>query len=101
MGDNFGRKPALLASISLMAISTFSLGLMPGYHTIGVWAPLLLLFLRSLQGFSCGGELIGSMVFVVEHAPRAKRGFYGSFADAGINMGFLLACLVAWLIISH
>ena len=98
MGDTLGRKPALLLSISLMALSTCGVGLLPNYATIGMWAPILLLILRLLQGFSCGGELIGSMIFVVEHAPRADRGLYGSFAVAGSCSGLLLAPLIALLI---
>ena len=98
IGDTLGRKPALIISIRLMAISTFAVGLLPDYHIVGVWAPLLLLVLRSLQGFSCGCELVGSIVFVVEHAPTTKRGFYGSFADASAYLGILLASLVAWVI---
>ncbi len=60
--------------------------------------PLLLLVLRSLQGFAYGGEYAGSIVFLVEHAPKAKRGFYGSFADVGANSGMLFAMLIAWLV---
>jgi len=98
MGDNFGRKPALITSITLMALSTGGIGLLPDYAAMGMWATLLLLVLRLLQGFSCGGELIGSMIFVIEHAPRAQRGFYGSFVEAGLMSGLLLASLVAYLI---
>lgn len=98
MGDNFGRKPALTTSIWLMALSTFALGLLPTYAAIGVWAPLLLLMVRLLQGFSCGGELTGSIIFLVEHSPRANRGFYGSFGMLGMGSGILLASLVTWLI---
>ena len=98
MGDRLGRKPALLVSIWLMALSTVGLGLLPIYQTIGVWAPMLLLILRILQGFSCGGELTGSAIFIIEHAPREKRGFYGSFADTGTSMGALLAVFASWLI---
>lgn len=79
-----------------MALSTLALGLLPNYNTIGVWAPLLLLIVRSLQGFSCGGELIGSIVFVIEHAPRAKHGFYSGFGMIGTTSGLLLAPLVVW-----
>ncbi len=97
IGDTLGRKPALITSIWLMALSTFALGLLPTYQSIGVWASLLFLILRICQGFSCGGELTGSTIFLVEYAPETKRGFYGSFAYAGANLGLLLASLVAWL----
>ncbi len=98
MGDNFGRKPALIVSIGLMTGSTFILGILPNYQVVGLSAPLLLLMVRLLQGFSCGGELIGSVIFVVEHAPHDHRGFYGSFSVAGANVGLLLATLVVWLL---
>ena len=98
IGDNFGRKPALIMSIWLMAVSTCAMGLLPNYAMIGVWAPLLLLFVRSLQGFSMGGEYCGSLILIIEHAPGNKRGFYGSLGVAGSALGLLLASLVAWII---
>ncbi len=98
MGDRLGRKPALLVSIWLIAISTSALGVLPSYNAVGVWAPLLLLIVRILQGLSLGGELMGSTIFTVEHAPRAQRGFYGSFVDTGASLGFLFASFAAWLI---
>ena len=97
IGDQLGRKPALVVSIWLMAISTCGLGLIPDYPTIG-GAHLLLLNLRILQGFSVGGEVTGSIIFIVEHAFREKRGFYGSFGKVGFALGLLLPTLVAWLI---
>ena len=75
IGDKVGRKPALIFSILLIAFSTFLPGLLPTYHSVGVWTPLLLLMLRLLQGLSCGGELIGAIVFIVEHANPKKEGF--------------------------
>ena len=97
IGDRYGRKPALLMSIWLMALSTCGIGLIPDYDTIG--GPILLLLnLRILQGFSCGGELIGSIIFLVEHAPRERRGFYGSLGGAGYSLGLLMASLLMWLI---
>jgi len=97
MGDRFGRKPALMASIWLMALSTCGIGLIPDYDTIG--GPILLLLnLRIFQGLSCGGEYAGSMIFLVEHAPKGQQGFYGSFGEQGITLGFLLAILTVWLI---
>jgi MHS family proline/betaine transporter-like MFS transporter len=80
-----------------MTLSTCGIGLIPDYPTIG-GAPLLLLNLRVLQGFSCGGELTGSIIFVVEHAPRGKRGFYGSIAAVGMTLGVLFASFIAWLV---
>ena len=98
VGDNYGRKPALLISVVLMALSTSAIGLLPDYHMIGVWAPMLLLFIRLLQGFSCGGEFTGSIIFVVEHASPTNRGFYGSIGMIGFAAGLLMASLVGWLV---
>ena len=98
MGDRIGRKPVLRITILLMAFSTFSIGLLPNYAILGVWAPILLVIIRILQGCSIGSELIGATIFVVEHAPKTKRAFYGSFANAGQSTGLLLAALVIWLL---
>ena len=98
LGDTFGRKLALLISILLMAISTFAIAFLPTYHMVGILAPLLLLILRMLQGISCGGEYAGSMIFLVEHAPQGKQGFYGSFGEQGVGLGFLLAMFTVWLV---
>lgn len=98
IGDQIGRKTALIVSILLMAFGTFLLGLLPTYQMVGVWAPLLLLMMRLFQGLSFGGEFTGSIIFIVEHAPPQKKGFYGSFGMVGVSLGLLLASLVAWLI---
>ncbi len=98
MGDRLGRKSALLVSIWLMALSTFAIGILPTYEKVGVLAPLLLLALRILQGLSCGGELTGSIIFTVEHAPKAQRGFYGSIATTGFSLGLLLGSFAGWII---
>ena len=97
MGDALGRKPALMTSMGLMTLSTCGIGLIPDYNTIG--GPILLLLnLRILQSFSFSGELSGAFIFIVEHAPLAKRGFYGSFGIVGMCSGSLLGCFVAWVI---
>ena len=98
VGDTLGRKSALIMSMWLMAFGSFSIGLLPNYYAIGVWAPILLVVLRMLQGFSFGGEYCGSIIFVLEHAPRTRRGFYGSITDAGQNLGYLLSALIIWLL---
>ena len=98
IGDKFGRQKAISISILLMAIPTFLMGILPGYDKIGIWAPILFLFLRILQGISMGGEYTAAMVHVVEKAPRNKRGFYGSWTDAGNQIGVMLAAQsVVWL----
>lgn len=89
IGDKFGRTKAISWSILLMAFSTFGMALLPGYDSIGIAAPLLLAFLRALQGISMGGEYTSAMVHLVEKAPSNKRGFFGALSDAGSNVGVL------------
>ena len=98
-GDRAGRKPALLLTIGLMALGTGLIGLLPGYDTIGVWAPLLLVVARALQGFSAGGEWGGSASFLVEWAPSARRGLFGSFHPGSIFLGQLVGTGVSYLLV--
>jgi metabolite-proton symporter len=93
-GDRLGRKSMLVWSLMLMGLSTFSIGLLPGYASIGVWAPMLLTFLRFTQGFALGGEWGGAVLMSVEHAPRARRGLFGSFVALGLPIGIILSNLV-------
>src|SRR5262249_38123751 len=79
MGDTHGRKAALLLTIFLMAAGTVLIGILPTYASIGFAAPALLLVARLMQGFSTGGEWGGSTAFIVEWAPKGKRGLFGSF----------------------
>lgn len=98
IGDKFGRQKAISISILLMAVPTFLIGVLPGYNQIGIWAPILLVFFRILQGISMGGEYTAAMVHIVEKAPANKRGFYGSWTDVGNQLGVLLAGQsVVWL----
>jgi MHS family proline/betaine transporter-like MFS transporter len=90
IGDRVGRKRALELSVLLMAVSTTVLGLLPTYATIGVWAPLLLTVIRLFQGLSIGGEYVGSMSFLTEHAPPGRRGFIGSWSGTSVVLGSLL-----------
>lgn len=90
MGDKFGRKNTLVISLLLMGISTVCIGLLPTYQSIGVMAPILLVFLRLVQGIALGGEWGGAVLLAVESAPKEKRGFYGSFPAMGIPFGMLL-----------
>ncbi len=90
LGDRFGRKPVLSISIIAMGVSTFAIGLLPTYAQIGVAAPVLLIVLRIAQGLCVGGEFPGAMVFLSEHAPSARRGFYASWAQAGTFLGVML-----------
>ncbi|MCR6522073.1 MFS transporter [Lysinibacillus capsici] len=90
MGDKFGRKNTLVVSLLLMGISTVCIGLLPTYSSIGIFAPILLVFLRLLQGIAVGGEWGGAVLLAVENAPKEKRGFFGSFPAMGIPLGMLL-----------
>src|SRR5215469_1811647 len=83
IGDKKGRKLALTASVTLMAIPTFLIGLLPTYHQIGVWASGLLVLMRLLQGLSVGGEYTTSSIFLVEESAAGNRGFLGSFVPFG------------------
>jgi MHS family proline/betaine transporter-like MFS transporter len=98
LGDKVGRQKVLAATLMLMAASTFAVGLLPGYAQIGVWAAVLLVILKLLQGFSTGGEYAGATTFVCEYAPDKRRGFFASFLDMGSYIGFALgASLVSVL----
>jgi MHS family proline/betaine transporter-like MFS transporter len=94
IGDCFGRRAALTFSVAAMAISTFPIGLLPGYRTIGVLAPVGLTLLRVMQGLSVGGEYTGSMVFLAEHAPEGRRGLMGALGVSGATAGILLGSAV-------
>jgi len=95
IGDKRGRKKALLLSIMMMAIPTTLIGLLPTYETIGWYSALLLIILRLLQGLSVGGEFTGSISFLVESAPKGKRGFFGSWTTFGVFGGMLLGSGIA------
>jgi len=90
-GDKVGRKTMLSLTLLLMGVATFCIGLLPTYNVIGAWAPILLILLRVLQGFGVGGEWGGAVLMAVEHAPVARRGFYGSWPQVGVPAGLLLS----------
>ena len=94
-GDLLGRKRMFMLSIFLMAVPTLAIGLLPTYAVIGIWAPLLLLALRVLQGAAIGGEVPGAWVFVSEHVPPRHAGFACGTPTAGLTVGILLGSLVA------
>ncbi|KGA95167.1 L-Proline/Glycine betaine transporter ProP [Leptospirillum ferriphilum] len=102
LGDAIGRKSVLVITLAIMAISTFSIGLIPGYQTIGLTAALLLFLARLAQGFSTGGEYAGAMTYVVEYSPDKRRGRMASLLEVGTLTGFILGAgmvtaLTAWL----
>ncbi len=94
LGDRIGRSRVLAATIIMMASATFLVGMLPSYDAIGIWAPILLVLLRMIQGFSTGGEYGGAATFMAEYSPDRKRGFFGSFLEFGTLAGFTLGALV-------
>ncbi|MGH3993813.1 MAG: MFS transporter, partial [Pseudonocardiaceae bacterium] len=94
IGDRFGRKRVLVATILLMGLSTFLIGCLPGYGQIGVAAPVLLVALRLLQGLSAAGEQAGANSMSLEHAPAHRRAYYTSFTLSGTQCGQILATAV-------
>jgi MFS family permease len=93
-GDRIGRKSMLVWSLMLMGLSTFGIGLLPNYAAIGVWAPVLLVACRFVQGFALGGEWGGAILMAVEHAPHDRRGTFGSLVALGLPAGIILSNLV-------
>lgn len=97
-GDKIGRRPMLVLTLLLMGAATTLVGVLPTYAMIGIWAPLLLVFLRVLQGISAGGEWGGAVLMAVEHAPKRKRGLFGASPQVGVPLGILLASGVMALV---
>ena len=95
-GDKYGRKHLLQVAIVLVGASTFLMGCLPTFNSIGYWAPALLVALRFLQGFAVGGEWGGAVLLVAEHAPNESRGFWASWPQAALPLGNLLATIVLW-----
>ncbi len=100
IGDKLGRRKALSLSIVIMSVSTFCIALIPGYGTIGLLAPVLLLLVRVVQGFSAAGEYAGASAFLVEYAPANRRGLYAAVVPASTAAGLLLGSLIAALLSS-
>ena len=94
LGDMIGRKQTFLMTILIMGLSTFVVGLLPGYNTIGWAAPIILIALRMLQGLALGGEYGGAVVYVAEHAPANRRGFFTSWIQTTATLGLLLSLMV-------
>jgi metabolite-proton symporter len=90
IGDRVGRKKTLVATMIIMGVATFLIGLVPSYATIGIAAPILLVLLRLAQGAAIGGEWGGAVLMAVEYAPRGKRGYYGSLPQIGLALGLML-----------
>lgn len=94
LGDRIGRKYTFMITLSIMAVSTVGIGLTPGYKTIGVFAPVIVLFLRLAQGLALGGEYGGAAVYVAEHAPEQKRGYFTSWIQTTSGLAFVLSIIV-------
>ena len=96
-GDRIGRKRMLVLTLLIMGAATALIGLLPTYEQIGAAAPIALILLRIAQGFSAGGEWGGAALMAVEHAPRTKRGMFGSYPQIAVPLGLLLATGVLWI----
>lgn len=93
IGDKIGRKKTLVLTLSLMGIATFLMGVLPTYGSIGIWAPVLLILLRLIQGLGLGGEWGGALLLAVEYAPKEKRGLFGSVPQMGVTIGMLMGTI--------
>ena len=98
VGDRFGRKTALVWTLSIMGIGTFAIGLLPTYAEIGLLAPLLLVALRLLQGAAAGGEWGGGVLMTTENAPPGRRGYFGAWSQVGVGGGFVLSSLAFYAV---
>ncbi|GAB3603276.1 MFS transporter [Microbacterium aureliae] len=105
IGDRFGRKPTLQATIIIVGVATFLMGCLPGFATMGYWAPAMLVALRFIQGFAVGGEWGGAVLLVAEQSPNRSRAFWASWPQAAVPVGNLLATLVllitSWMMSSE
>lgn len=100
LGDRVGRKQTLQITIMMIGIATVLMGCLPSYQQIGVWAPILLVVLRFIQGLALGGEWGGAVLLVAEHAPDGQRAFWSSWPQAAVPLGNVLATLVLWIMTS-
>lgn len=98
IGDRIGRKASLVATLLIMGLATFAIGLLPTHAAIGVWAPILLMLMRFIQGFGVGGEWGGAVLLALEYAPPNRRGLFGSCPQIGVPVGLLLATGVISLV---
>ncbi|WP_432845053.1 MFS transporter [Amycolatopsis sp. CA-161197] len=98
LGDKYGRRPMLVATVLLMGGATVAIGILPSYAAIGIWAPSLLVLLRLLQGFAAGGEWGGATLMAIEHAPRHRRTFYGAFTQAAVPIAYLLSAAMFFVL---
>ena len=98
LGDRFGRKQVLVITFCLMGVCTTLIGLIPSYASIGIWAPIILVLVRVIQGLGAGAELSAAAVTSYEHASEGKRGSQGAWPALGLNLGLLLSSLTVYLL---
>src|ERR1700760_4587802 len=98
IGDLVGRKYTFLVTMTIMGLSTFLVGLLPGYATLGILAPVILIILRMLQGLALGGEYGGAATYVAENAPDDRRGFYTSWIQTTATLGLFLSLIVILIV---
>lgn len=98
LGDKTGRKKSLIYTLFIMGIATVAIGLLPTYETIGIWAPILLILCRIIQGIGIGGEFGGAMLLAVENAPKEKMGLFGAIPSMGSPLGMLLSTLTVYIL---
>jgi metabolite-proton symporter len=96
-GDKVGRKKMLVLALVIMGVATMLIGALPGYNAIGIWAPVLLVALRLIQGAALGGEWGGAVLMVTEYAPKDKRGYYGSWPQIGFAGGLAISTSIIWI----
>jgi len=96
-GDKVGRKKMLVLALVIMGVATMLIGALPGYNSIGIWAPVLLVALRLIQGAALGGEWGGAVLMVTEYAPKGKRGFFGSWPQIGFAGGLAISTSIIWI----
>jgi MHS family shikimate/dehydroshikimate transporter-like MFS transporter len=94
LGDRIGRRPVVILTLGLMLVSTTLIGLIPDFNTIGIWAPLMLVLLRIVQGLGVGAEYAGSSVLALEHSPEGRRGFWGAIPIMGSGFGIAIGSVV-------
>lgn len=99
-GDTLGRKKLLVIAMMIMGISTFLIGVLPTYSTVGILAPILLVVLRAAQGLAVGGQYGGAMLLVTENAPAERRGYYGSFSHIGPSLAVILSNVVFLVVVA-
>jgi len=98
LGDRYGRRPVLMTTVISMGLAAGAIGLLPGYDSIGIAAPVLLILLRLVQGFSAGGELAGATTYVVESSPQGRRSFFAAVVGSGGSLGFVVAAVASGIV---